>query len=184
MANKKMLLNNEMVVVLQKEEMSNNITIRTFLIKPQDLIVRQFQLQGLIGHHFKPTSPYLMIELREKLDQYNIGGTTPMVVQCLWVSSRPSSPLSSPPSSSLSFKINNLLKSQRWSSVQRHLCGGGFHLRTDQRGTTDRCLPSSAENSHQSATIHWKLRKLSPISENLPWLTSKPFRINIFICIK
>ena len=65
--------------------MSNNITIRTFLIKPEDLIVRQFQLQGLIGHNMKPTSPYLMIELREKLDQYNIGGTTPLVVQCMWV---------------------------------------------------------------------------------------------------
>lgn len=81
--NQRMSLDDELSVTLQKEDISNNITVRTFVLKPAEVTVKQVQLRGFLTNFTKSASSHSLIELKEKLDTHALGATSvPLVVQC------------------------------------------------------------------------------------------------------
>lgn len=75
----------DLSVTLSKEEITNSLVLRTFTLKPSDVVVRQVHLRYSPSHTKKQTLTTLVIELKEKLDQLtsSTGNYGPPVVQCL-----------------------------------------------------------------------------------------------------
>ncbi|XP_017489002.1 PREDICTED: receptor-type tyrosine-protein phosphatase alpha-like [Rhagoletis zephyria] len=84
--NQRLVVDDELSVSLQKEDLSQHIIVRTFVLKPAETIVKQVQLRGfqsLLGKYSPTASSYSLIELKEKLDAGNMAGSSaPLVVQC------------------------------------------------------------------------------------------------------
>lgn len=87
--NQRLVVDDNLSVSLQKEDLSQHIIVRTFVLKhteKAETIVKQVQLRGfqsLLGKYSPTASSYSLIELKEKLDAGNmVGSSGPLVVQC------------------------------------------------------------------------------------------------------
>ena len=82
-----MTLADDMSVILLKEDISTCITVRTFLLKPAEVTVKQVQLRTIPIHLGTKSCPsYPLIELKEKLDMHSVtGSNAPLIVQCMYV---------------------------------------------------------------------------------------------------
>lgn len=84
--NQRLVVDDNLSVCLQKEDLSQHIIVRTFVLKPAETVVKQVQLRGfqsLLGKYSPTASSYSLIELKEKLDAGNMAGSSgPLVVQC------------------------------------------------------------------------------------------------------
>jgi hypothetical protein len=77
-------LDNKLTIRLISEEHHNSVTIRTFHLQHNDSVVKQFHLKGWTSLAGKPPSQQIIIDLMEKMEQWNLqSNANSIVVQCL-----------------------------------------------------------------------------------------------------
>lgn len=78
-----MLQVNENIIVHRvNEEFDGNLIIRTFSIN--DSMIKQFHLKGWPQFSNKPSNPQIIIELMEKVEQWQLQWShNSLIVQCL-----------------------------------------------------------------------------------------------------
>jgi len=76
-------MDNKLTIRLISEEHENSVTIRTFHLQHNDTIVKQFHLKGWSSTANKPSSQQIIIDLMEKMEQWNLqSNANSVVVQC------------------------------------------------------------------------------------------------------
>lgn len=86
MINNRLILSDDMSIIMLNEEINTYTKVRTIVLKPSELIVKHVQLRIVPNHYIKPKASgfYPLIELKEKLDSSNLlnYNNSPIIVQC------------------------------------------------------------------------------------------------------